>query len=106
MASPMPSYAQSSLNATYYELLSLDEALELERAANDQYRDDFGDDFADYLGSQLELVHATYDAGRASGTVYSIKAPKGEFSSSIYLRELVPLSQSQFESARERGWPL
>jgi hypothetical protein len=38
----------------FYELTSLDEALAQETSANEDFRQDFGDTFDDYLSAQLE----------------------------------------------------
>jgi len=86
------------------KLLSLDEALAAEESAIESSRDTFGDDFDTYQASQLDGVRSVYAAGFTWGTAYSIRAPTGEWSSSIPLAELMPLSREQFDAARARGW--
>jgi hypothetical protein len=90
--------------SVYYELLSLDQALASEEASNQQYSDDFGDDFPAYLASQLDIVRSTYARGSVRGTAYSVRAPTGEFSSSIPLTDLLPLTQMQFDAVKTSGW--
>jgi hypothetical protein len=88
----------------FYKLLSLDEALAAEESAIESARDDFGDKFDAYQASQLDWVRSIYAAGFTWGTAYSIRALTGEWSSSILLAELTPLSREQFDAARARGW--
>jgi hypothetical protein len=88
----------------YYELLSLDEARGREASANEDYREDFGDGFDDYLSAQLEMVRSTYDAGLVWGTAFSVRAPTGEFGASISLQALRRIDHEQFEMARADGW--
>jgi hypothetical protein len=88
----------------FYKLLSLDEALATEEAAIESSHDTFGDDFDAFQASQLNWVRSVYAAGFTWGTAYSIHARTGDWSSSILLAELMPLSREQFEAARVRGW--
>jgi hypothetical protein len=88
----------------YYELLSLDEALSQEALANEDYREDFGDGFDDYLSSQLEIVRSTYDAGLVWGMAFSVRAPSGEFGASISLQAVTRIDHGRFEMARADGW--
>jgi hypothetical protein len=88
----------------YYELLSLEEALGREALANEDYREDFGDGFDDYLSAQLEMVRSTYDAGLVWGTAFSVRAPTGEFGASISLQAVTRIDHELFEMARADGW--
>jgi hypothetical protein len=102
----MPAYGVSEAHGfpIYYELMYIDEAMAEETSANEDYRDDFGDTFDDYLSAQLELVRATYDAGLARGTAFSVRAPTGEFGASISLHDVRRIDHDRFELARASGW--
>jgi hypothetical protein len=102
----MPSYGMSEDHGfpIYYELLSLDEALSGEASANEDYREDFGDGFDDYLSAQLEVVRSTYDAGLVWGTAFSVRAPTGEFGAAIPLQAVTRIDHEQFEMARVDRW--
>lgn len=101
----MPSYAASHIDglAVFYELLSLEEAIAEERAADERYREELGSGFEAHLKAQLEIVRATYAAGLAWGTAYSARAPAGEFGTHV-LDGLQAMSRERFEAARERAW--
>jgi hypothetical protein len=106
----MPTYAESKLApehygfSIFYELLPLDVALAEEASAIESDRDAFGDEFDAYRASQLDMVRSVYAAGSAAGTAYSVRAPDGEWSSTIALADLTPLSSEQFDAARASGW--
>jgi hypothetical protein len=87
----------------YYEFLSLDEALGRETAANEDYREDFGDGFDDHPSAQLQMVRSTY-AGLVWGTAVSVRAPTGEFGASISLQAVTRIDHERFEMARADRW--
>ena len=101
----MPSYAASDADglAVFYELLSLEEAVAEERAADEQYREELGPGFDRHVAAQVEIVRATYAAGLAWGTAYSARVPDGEFGTHV-LEGLWVLSRERFLAARENGW--
>jgi hypothetical protein len=101
----VPSYATSDVDglAVFYELLSLEEAIAEERAADEQYREELGAGFRAHVEAQLEIVRATYAAGLAWGRAYSTRTPDGEFGTHV-LAGLQALSREQFQAARERSW--